>query len=238
MEENRLITAATVIDRLYSVSDEKFRKFSHKLTPGVDYEKMIGVKVPILRQFAKDIVKQDWREFLQSDDDDIFELIMLKGIVIASANMDIDERLKYISSILPKINNWSVCDIFCTSIKPKSSEKEKYLHFISQYYNDSREFFVRFAVVLGMTLHKDEESIKKIMPILLNIKNDGYYVKMAVAWAVSVYFIRAEHIVYPYIKEKSFDETTHNKAIQKICDSLRVSRETKEDLKHYKIYNK
>lgn len=237
MEENRSVIPIRVIEYLHSVSDEKFREFSYKLTPGVDRERMIGVRVPILRLLAKKIVKQDWRDFLQSNDDDIFELIMLKGIVIASANMDIDERLEYIASFLPRIDNWSVCDIFCTSIKPKANEKDRYLSFISQYYNDSREFYVRFAVVMGMTLHRDEESIKKIMPILADIVNDGYYVKMAVAWAVSVYFIRAEGIVYPYIKEKRLEGSTHNMAIQKICDSLRVAKETKDELKKYRVHN-
>lgn len=224
-----------ILDYLYSVSDEEYRKLTCKLTPNVEYEKVIGVRVPILKNIAKSIIKQDWREFLQSSDNGIFELIMLKGIVIATAKTDIEERLNYIEHFLPMINNWNVCDIFCTSFKPKSCEKERYLQYISEYFFDEREFYVRFAAVLSIKLCTDSDSIRSIMPNLVKIKNDAYYAKMAVAWAVSVYFIRAKDIVYPYLKERCFNEFVQNKSIQKICESLRVSNEEKAELKQYKF---
>lgn len=224
-----------ILDYMYSVSDEEYRKFTCKLTPNAEYEKVIGVRIPILKNIAKSIIKQDWREFLRSSDDGIFELIMLKGIVIATAKTDIEERLSYIEKFLPKINNWNVCDIFCTSFKPKSCEKDKYLQYISEYFFDEREFYVRFAVVLSIKLCTDRDSISSIMPNLVKIKNDAYYAKMAVAWAVSVYFIREKDIVYPYLKEKCFSEFVQNKSVQKICESLRVSNEVKTELKQYRF---
>lgn len=169
-----------ILDYLYSVSDEEYRKLTCKLTPNVEYEKVIGVRIPILKNIAKSIIKQDWREFLQSSDNGIFELIMLKGIVIATAKTDIEERLNYIEHFLPMINNWNVCDIFCTSFKPKSCEKERYLQYISEYFFDEREFYVRFAAVLSIKLCTDSDSIRSIMPNLVKIKNDAYYAKMAV----------------------------------------------------------
>lgn len=225
-----------ILDYLYSVSNEEFRKFTYKLTPNVEYEKIIGVKIPTLKNIAKTITKQDWHEFLSCPDDGIFELVMLKGIVIATADMGIEERLKYIDYFLPKINNWNVCDIFCTSFKPKHCEKDIYLRYISDYFFDEREFYVRFAVVLSMKLCTDSSSISNVMQTLVKIKNDGYYAKMAIAWATSVYFVRAEDIVYPYLKEMRFNKFVQNKSIQKICESLRVSDETKTEIRQYKIY--
>lgn len=225
-----------ILDYLYSVADEKYRKFNYKLTPNVEYEKIIGVKIPVLKNIAKTIIKQNWRDFLSAPDDEIFELVMLKGIIIATASMNIEERLKYIDYFLPKINNWNICDIFCTSFKPKACENEIYLKYISDYFFDEREFYVRFAVVLSMKLCTDSGSISNAMQTLVKIKNDGYYAKMAIAWAISVYFIRAEDIVYPYLKELRFNKFVQNKSIQKICESLRVSEEIKTDIRQYKIY--
>lgn len=224
-----------ILDYLYSVSDEEFRKFTCKLTPNTEYEKVIGVKVPVLKSIAKSIIKENWRDFLSASDNGIFELIMLKGIIIATASMSIEERLEYIEQFLPMINNWNICDIFCTSFKPKACEKDKYLQYISEYFFDEREFYVRFAVVLSIKLCTDSNRINNAMQNLVKIKNDGYYAKMAIAWAISVYFIRAEDIVYPYLREIRFNEFIQNKSIQKICESLRVSKETKNDIRKYKI---
>lgn len=224
-----------LIGYLRSVSDEEYRKLTYKLTPNTEYEKIIGVRIPVLRKIAKSIIKQNWQEFLSSPDDGIFELIMLKGIVIATADTDTEKRLEYTERFLPLINNWNVCDIFCASFKPTPSEKEKYLEYVYGYFFDDREFYVRFAVVLSMTLCRDKAETERMMSILVQIKNDAYYVRMAIAWAVSVYFVRTKDVVYPYLSEMRFSRSVQNKSIQKICESLRVSKEVKADIKRYKI---
>ena len=62
------------------------------------------------------------------------------------------------------------------------------------------------------------------------VKHEGYYVKMAVAWAVSICYIKYPKETVEDLKKNTLDDFTHNKAIQKIRESYRVSEEEKENL--------
>ena len=108
--------------------DPKYRAFSLKLLPGVS--NLIGVRLPLLRKKAKELAKTEiWREFLQKADESWFEEIMLKGFVIGQAEMSDEERLKWIAWFVPKINNWSVCDSFCNSLKFTKKIRQWYGNF-------------------------------------------------------------------------------------------------------------
>ncbi len=229
------MTHPEIMQFLHQNSSPTLRDFSCSLTPGVSPQNMLGVKIPVLRKLAREIVKGDWREFLAWDDNNIVELLILKGVVIATAKMKFEERLSYIADFVPKIDNWAVCDVFCSSIKPKGEEVEQLRAFVAPYFEAEDEFAVRFAVVVSMNICKGEAEIAKMLEALANVKHQGYYVKMAVAWAVSVYYVRCREIILPYIEGRRFEVFTHNKAIQKICESYRVDEDDKKMLKMLKI---
>ena len=42
---------------LFALQDKEYRDFTAKLIPNVDKEKIIGVRVPVLRKFAKEFYK-------------------------------------------------------------------------------------------------------------------------------------------------------------------------------------
>jgi len=50
---------------------------------------------------------------------------------------------------------------------------------------------------------------------------------MAVAWLISICYIKYRNKTLEYIKKNMLDDFTHNKAISKIRDSYRVSSEDK-----------
>ncbi|PKM44535.1 MAG: DNA alkylation repair protein, partial [Firmicutes bacterium HGW-Firmicutes-6] len=102
-------------DELLALVDEKYRKFSSSLTPGTD--NILGVRLPALRKIGKKIAKADWRSYLETARDDSFEETLLQGMVIGYADMELTERLVMIKTYLPKIDNWSICDSFCTGLK-------------------------------------------------------------------------------------------------------------------------
>ena len=219
-------------DKLFELSDDKFKTFHSRLCPTTD--NIIGVRLPLLRQLAKEIAKGDWRNFLSNSKEEYYEEILINGLVIAYAKCDVEERLNYIESFVPKIDNWAICDSFCNTLKFVNKNKEIMWEFIQPYLKSYNEFEIRFAVVIILNYYITEDYIDLVLKTLDNIKHDGYYVKMAVAWAISMCFVKFEEKTMAYLKDNSLDDFTYNKSLQKICESLRVDKNTKELIKSMK----
>ena len=219
-------------DKLFELSDDKFKTFHSRLCPNTD--NIIGVRLPLLRQIAKEIAKGDWRNFLSNSKEEYYEEILINGLVIAYAKCDVEERLNYIESFVPKIDNWAICDSFCNTLKFVNKNKEIMWEFIQPYLKSYNEFEIRFAVVIILNYYITEDYINLVLKTLDNIKHDGYYVKMAVAWAISMCFVKFEEKTMAYLKDNSLDDFTYNKSLQKICESLRIDKNTKELIKSMK----
>lgn len=219
-------------DKLFELSDDKFETFHSRLCPNTD--NIIGVRLPLLRQLAKEIAKGDWRNFLSNSKEEYYEEILINGLVIAYAKCDVEERLNYIESFVPKIDNWAICDSFCNTLKFVNKNKEIMWEFIQPYLKSYNEFEIRFAVVIILNYYITEDYIDLVLKTLDNIKHDGYYVKMAIAWAISMCFVKFEEKTMAYLKDNSLDDFTYNKSLQKICESLRVDKNTKELIKSMK----
>ena len=160
---------------------------------------------------------------------------MLQGMLIGFIkNTDIKEVLEAIKNFIPKIDNWAVCDIFCAGLKAVNKNKDTFWNFIQKYLKSKKEFELRFALVIILDYFIDDKHIKDALNIFDNIKHDGYYVKMAIAWAISVAFVKFPETTIIYLKNNNLDDWTYNKALQKICESLRVSKETKKIIKAMK----
>lgn len=110
------MTAEEVRKRIEELSEPSYQQFSARLIPNVKAERIRGVRLPHLRKLAKEIVKGDWRAYLEekSEVEKTFEETMLRGLVIGYAKMEWKERHRWICDFLPQIDNWSVCDSFCS----------------------------------------------------------------------------------------------------------------------------
>jgi 3-methyladenine DNA glycosylase AlkD len=139
-----------------------------------------------------------------------------------------------IKNFIPKIDNWAVCDIFCAGLKAVNKNKEIFWNFIQNYLKSKKEFEVRFATVMMLDYFIDEKYTNNVLNILDNIKHNDYYVKMAIAWTISVAFVKFPKTTMKYLKQTNIDTWTYNKALQKIVESLRVDKKTKEMIKKMK----
>lgn len=213
-------------NKLFSLADEEYQKFHSSLCPGTN--NIIGIRVPVLRNVAKEIAKEDWKNYLRTAKSDYYEEIMLQGMVIGLAKMDLEERLDYIKSFVPKIDNWAVCDVTCAGLKFTKKNMSEVWEFLKPYINSNKEFEIRFGVVMLLDFYITEEYIKQVLEILNSIHHDGYYVKMAVAWAISVCYIKFPKETMMLLQNNKLDIFTYNKALQKIIESYRVTKEDKE----------
>ncbi|MBU5336439.1 DNA alkylation repair protein [Intestinibacter bartlettii] len=219
-------------NRLFELADDKYKKFHSNLCPNT--ENIIGVRLPQLREIAKEITKGDWRGFLSTSKEDYYEEVLINGLVIAYAKCDVDERLNYIKDFVPKIYNWAICDTFCNTLKFVNKNKEAVWDFIQPYLKSSKEFEIRFAVVIILNYYITEDYIDIVLETLDKVRHNGYYVKMAVAWAISICFVKFEEKTMLYLKNNNLDDFTYNKSLQKICESLRVDKKTKALIKSMK----
>ncbi len=223
-----------LLNHLESIASEKHRSFHSSLVP--DVNNMLGIPIPKLREIAKQIVKNcnDIDLYLSVCGNKYYEELMLKGIVIGYTNCEWNKKLEYIKDFVPLIYDWAVCDTFCSGIKPPKGELAGFRSFIEPYLNSDKEFEIRFAVVMLLQKFVTEDFIDSTLSALQKITSDKYYVKMAVAWALSVCYVKFPKQTEQLFAEYTLDKWVQNKAIQKCRESLRVSKHDKELLLKYK----
>lgn len=220
-------------EELKSLQDKKYKEFHSKLCPGTN--NIIGIRIPVLRKYAKTLLKEnDFKLLINNIDDEYYEEIMLQGMLIGLAKSDFNEIKPYIENFIPKIDNWAICDTFCAGLKIAKKYKKEMWNLINKYIAINKEFYIRFAVVMILDYYIEEEYIEADLEIFNNIKSDKYYVQMAVAWAISICFIKYYDKTIEYMKTANLDKFTYNKAIQKAIESYRITKEQKEILKKMK----
>lgn len=220
-------------EKIYGLADEKYKQFHSSLCPGVN--NLVGVRVPVLRKYAKELVgKYNLKEILRNLQGDYYEEILLEGMLIGMAQIDVEQRIQYIKKFVPKIDNWAICDTTCAGLKFTKSNREIVWELIQKYLKSDKEFEQRFAVVMMIDFYITEDYIDLVLKGLEQVNNEAYYVKMAVAWAVSICFIKFPKKTQMLLESNKLDHFTHNKSIQKIIESYRVDKEIKKELRKLK----
>lgn len=205
---------------LETLAEPAYQKFASSLLPGVPG--VLGVRLPRLRKLAKRIAGGDWRGFLERSKGRSFEEKMLRGMVIGYASAPLEELLACTDAFLPEIDNWSTCDSFCSGLKFAREEPERVWAFLRPYLGSQEEFTVRFAVVMLLFYFVRPDGIDRVLRALDGIKHEGYYARMAVAWALSICYTVCPAETMAYLKTCALDDFTYNKALQKITESRKV----------------
>ena len=221
---------------LLKLADKKYQEFHNKLCPNTN--NIIGVRVPVLRKYAKELIQQyEIKNLLSNIDNEYYEEIMLQGMIIGlSKEKDFNVIKDYIKDFIPKIDNWAVCDVFCAGLKITKKYKKDMWEFIQEYLKSDKEFYLRFSIVMILDFYIEKEYLQKDFEIFNNIRNNKYYVQMATAWAVSLCLIKYYDETIKYLKSKNckLDDFTYNKALQKARESFRITNVQKEELKKMK----
>jgi len=215
------------INYLKSLQDLKYKEFHSKLT-FTKYE-IIGIRVPLLRKIAKEIINSNYKKFLNDVGSLYYEEVFIEGLVITSLKED--ELLNYLPKFIKKIDNWAICDSFCNSLKIVKKDYKKYFDYFKNYLKSNDEFTIRVALVVFLSFYVNEDYINEIFGLIDQITIDKYYVNMAIAWLLAECFIKYPKETDDYLTKSKINNFTFNKTISKICDSYRVSKEEKERLK-------
>lgn len=217
---------------LEELIDEEYKKFHSSLCPGIN--DIMGVRLPNLRMIAKKIAKDNPIEFLDMYECKMYEEKMIYGLVIGYMKEELEVRLKYLEKFIPMIDNWAVCDCCCSTYKFTEKDLEEMFKFLQTYLTSKKEYEVRFGVIMLMDYYLTDKYIDNVFKIYNEINLDKYYVQMAIAWGISVAFIKYEEKTRNFLKDNKLDKFTFNKALQKIIESNRVIKETKEEIRNMK----
>lgn len=216
---------AEIIAKLRTNQDLDYRDFHRKTCPGAG--QIIGVRMPIQRKIAREIIRGDFCCFLNEAQGEFYEEIMLEGLVIAEAPMVVEERINRLRGFAPKIQNWAICDAVCASLKISADERGLYWQFIEELMQSKAEFERRLALVMALDHFLVSEYLERIFDKLEQAETEQYYVQMASAWLIAEAMPKARERTLEFLQQDNLSKFTHNKAIQKICESYRVTAQDK-----------
>lgn len=219
--------------KLYNMQDKKYKAFNSRLIPDVPAEKQIGVRIPDIRQLAKEIRNsEEAQSFLKNLPHEYFEENNLHGYLLEYIS-DFDTAVAMTEKFLPYIDNWATCD----TITPRAFRKSlpEFYERIKEWLMSEHTYTIRFAVNMLMKFFLDEKFTDEILLLVAEIKSDEYYVNMVRAWFFATAMAKQREATLPYLSERKLDKWTHNKTIQKCIESYRISGEDKNILKEMKI---
>lgn len=223
-----------IVKMLKEYEDLEYREFNSKLIPNISKDKIIGVRMPILRKIVKDIYMNDYiDEFLDELPHKYQEENILHGLILTLKYKDIDILLDKLDIFLPYVDNWAVTDV----ISPKLFKKypEKVYDKIKIWINSREEYVIRFGVVSLLQFYLDDNFRIEELELVKDIRKDYFYVNMVIAWFYSFALIKQYDNTIKYFEDKVLDKWIHNKSIQKAIESYRISDERKEYLRSLKI---
>jgi 3-methyladenine DNA glycosylase AlkD len=217
---------------LFTWKDEPYGQFQRKLLPTVPAERVIGVRTPALRKYAKELGKrQDVQQFLEHLPHTYFEEDQLHAFIISGIR-DMDECVDELEKFLPYVDNWATCDQMSPKVFQKN--RKQLLPHINAWIASEHPYTVRYGVGMLMQYFLDEDFQTEYADRVAAIRSGEYYVRMMVAWYFATALAKQYEQILPYIEERRLDAWTHNKAIQKAVESYRITPEQKDFLKTLK----
>lgn len=217
---------------LFTLQDLKYQKFHSGLCPGVN--NIIGVRTPDIRKIVNKLLKDDYIKYINYPNKKYYEEIMIEGLLISQSKLSISEKEKYLDKFIPKINCWAITDICACSFNIKKEELDLLWNYLKKYENTKNEYELRFMIVMLMDHYLIDNYIDSVLQIIDKIKSPYYYVNMAISWLISVAYVKYPDITLKFLNNNNLDNWTYNKALQKIIESNRVSKETKEKIRKMK----
>ncbi|MBR4049629.1 MAG: DNA alkylation repair protein [Clostridia bacterium] len=220
-----------VTENLLKRQDTEYKAFHSKLMPTVDENRVIGIRMPVLRKFAKELSDEQAKEFMQGLPHFYYEENNLHAFLIERIG-DYDECIKAVNAFLPFVDNWATCD----SLRPKAFKKHlpELLEQIKIWISSKETYTVRFGLEMLMCYYLDEAFKPEYLTLAAGVKSEEYYVNMMLAWFFATALAKQYDSTITFIENNILDIWVHNKTIQKAVESYRITDEQKVYLKTLK----
>lgn len=218
--------------RLYEMQDVEYAEFQSKLIPTVERTRVIGVRTPALRRYAKELAgRPDISDFLETLPHDSFDEDQLHAFII-SLEKDYDKCLERVDRFLPYVDNWATCDQMSPKVFGK--QPERLWEAIQVWITSGHTYTVRFAISMCMQHYLDQQFAPQYPELVAGVHSEEYYVNMMIAWYFATGLAKQYDSILPYLTEHRLDRWVHNKTIQKAVESNRITPEQKTYLRTLK----
>lgn len=222
-----------ITQQLLEMQDVGYRNFHASLMPTIEKKRIIGIRMPVLRHFAKDLIQCKGQTniilFLQQLPHFYYEENNLHGMLLGLTIKEIAPLLESIDHFLPYVDNWATCD----TLAPKTFSRhpdEVYIA-VKRWLQATHIYTQRFAIVTLLQFFLDDNYRPNILNDVANVRGDDYYLKMAQAWFFSFVIIKHYEDALPYLNEHKLDKWVHNMTIRKAIESFRVDKSHKDFLR-------
>ena len=230
LRERQEEVSRSVQKQLFALQDQAYGDFHSALMPTVQRERVIGIRMPHLRRFARGFAKTaEAQEFLEIFPHEYYEENNLHGLLIGSVK-DFDLAMKLTEEFLPYVDNWATCDM----LNPKVFAKHlpELLQRIYGWLTSDHVYTVRFGIGMLMRYFLEDSTFSPEYPAMVSkIRSDEYYVNMMISWYFATALAKQYDGVIGYPEQGKLSPWVHNKTIQKAVESYRITPERKEYLR-------
>ena len=158
-----------IINKLFELKDDNYQEFSAKLVPNIDGNKIIGIRIPMIRNLAKEIKNEEYiDDFLNELPHKYQEEYILHGMLLGIKYKDIDILLNKLDIFLEYVNNWVITDTISPKLFKKYPDKVyeyiikwinsnnipiSYLSYPIYYYNPFFDILQYIFVIFSLNFH-------------------------------------------------------------------------------------
>jgi len=222
------MTNSEIVQKLFCEQDLQYRNFHSALVPALAKKKIIGVRLPVLRKLAKTFSETDTEKFLGRLPHKYYEENQLHAILLSEMK-DYEKCVQRVEKFLPYIDNWATCD--CLRPKVFGKHHKELLPHINNWLGNDHSYTIRFAIEMLMVHFLEDDFKNSYLAKVSKINSDDYYVRMMQAWYFAEALVKQQNVTVAYLAKQTLLVWTHNKAIQKACESFRISKGMKIQLR-------
>lgn len=216
-------------EEILSLKEEAYGDFQAALVPNIERERIIGVRIPILRGLAKRLKGlPEVKEFLHTLPHKYYEENLLHIILIEDIR-SYDEVIEEIERFLPYMDCWAVTDDRVPKVVTK--HRDELIGKVYEWVNSKETYTCRYGLHMLMSQYLDADFKPEYNELAATVCSDEYYVNMMNAWYFATALAKQWDATVPFIENNRLDMWTHNKAIQKAIESYRVTEEHKAYLR-------
>jgi 3-methyladenine DNA glycosylase AlkD len=211
---------------LKTFADKDYHNFQSSLMP--NNKRILGIKMPILRKLANEVLRGNWRSFLELCSNTYYEETTIKGLIIGMCNVSFLEYTHLIDNFSMAVNNWVTCDTFCAGLKSINNYPFEFWIYLESLIKSKNPWQIRIGIVTMQHFYLTDNYINQILLRIEHIHHEHLYVKMAIAWLISTAYLKYPGIVFEYLTDCKLDNWTYYKTIEKILELRDVSQEQKQ----------
>lgn len=218
------------ISYLRHLEDAAYKEFNSRIIPGTSH--MFGLRMPVIRKISKEILKGNYTDFIACKKGDYHEEIIIEGLVLSGISCGYSELLGNMKYFAARIYNWAICDT--VSFKELKNHLEEFLGDIDYFIYNENPWVQRFGFGCLMQFYLTDSYIDRVLEYVNSVDSDFYYVEMMQAWLIATAAAKQRDKTMAFLKSNNLNDFTQNKAIQKMRESYRISKEDKEYILKFK----